>query len=108
MISSPPNETNSCSTSPRVGDLRRIFIVKLLDPSAGAQGFPMKRKLSLSIFLFATLLTGAVITGCGSDAPRTATDGADADAIAEYEAAVAAMEQQNVESGMEGEADVAD
>lgn len=48
-------------------------------------------KFSLSSFLSFVLL-GAVVVGCGSEEPRTATEGASAQDIAEYEAAVAAAE----------------
>jgi hypothetical protein len=60
-------------------------------------------KLKTSSLLICILLGGLVV-GCGDAAPRRSTDGADADAIREYEEAVAAMEQQSAESGMEDEA----
>ena len=48
-------------------------------------------KLTVSSFLFLVLL-GAIVSGCGSDEPRKATDGANEQTLAEYEAAVAAAE----------------
>jgi hypothetical protein len=50
-------------------------------------------KITVPPFLFLVLL-GAMVVGCGGEAERkTSTDGADAQAIADYEAAVAASEQ---------------
>ena len=48
-------------------------------------------KITVSTFLFLVVLR-ALVVGCGSGEPRKATDGASPDAIAEYEAAVAAAE----------------
>jgi hypothetical protein len=51
-------------------------------------------------------LAGALIIGCDSGEPRVATEGATPDAIAEYEAAVAAAEGnmgEYVESSPDGE-----
>ncbi len=65
-------------------------------------------KITVSSFFFLVLL-GVVVVGCGGEAERkTATDGADAQAIRDYEAAVAAMEQQDIDSDMEAEAAAAD
>ncbi len=56
-------------------------------------------KIAASSFLILVLL-GALVVGCGSGEPRRSTDGADAQAIAEYEAAVAAAEG-NMEASVE-------
>jgi hypothetical protein len=56
-------------------------------------------KFTVSSFLF-LLLVGAIVVGCGSEGPRTSTEGASPDAIAEYEAAVAAAEG-SMESAVE-------
>ncbi|TWT92037.1 hypothetical protein [Stieleria varia] len=57
-------------------------------------------KLFTTPFALTVLLT-AFVLGCGDGTPKKSTDGADAQAIADYEAAVAATEQQNVESGVD-------
>lgn len=57
-------------------------------------------KLNLSHFLYLFLFV-AFAAGCGDQEARKSTDGADLDAISEYEAAVAAAEQQSVDSGIE-------
>ena len=48
-------------------------------------------KLTVLSLLLPVFLV-AFVVGCDSGEPRTATDGADAQAIADYEAAVAAAE----------------
>ena len=47
-----------------------------------------------------TVFLCVVFAGCSESGPTTSTAGADADAIAEYEAAIGAIEKQDVESGM--------
>ncbi|MCS7470079.1 hypothetical protein NZK35_25830 [Stieleria sp. ICT_E10.1] len=54
--------------------------------------------------LFLMLLV-AVVVGCGDTGRRTSTEGADAQAIAEYEAAVAAAEGNMATSSDASEGD---
>jgi uncharacterized protein YcfL len=61
-------------------------------------------KTAVSSFLLFVLL-GVFLVGCGSGEPRRATDGADAQAIRDYEAAVEASQQQMTDSDIESEAD---
>ena len=59
-------------------------------------------KITLSSFLLIACL-GIFVVGCGSGEPRRSTDGADAQAIADYEAAVAEAEG-NMATNMDSDA----
>lgn len=62
----------------------------------------MKTQLS-SCFVLVLLV--AAVVGCGDSRPQTSTEGADAQAIAEYEAAVAAAEGDMATSSDASEGD---
>lgn len=61
-------------------------------------------KISKASFLFLALL-GAFVVGCGSGELRTSTEDAEAQDILDYEAAVAASEQQSTDAGLENTED---
>ncbi|PAY16292.1 hypothetical protein CKO51_27470 [Rhodopirellula sp. SM50] len=62
----------------------------------------MKSQLSSCLIL---MLLVAAVVGCGDSRPQTSTEGADAQAIADYEAAVAAAEGNMATSADAAEGD---
>ena len=51
------------------------------------------------------IFLAAIVVGCSEPERKTATDGADAQAILDYEAAVAAAEGQSLDADMEATSD---
>lgn len=49
------------------------------------------------------ILLIAMVVGCGAEESRTVTDGADLDAIRQYEESIKALESQQSEIDMEAE-----